>query len=73
MGADRAVRCRSGRHLSSDVDWTAISSGEVLRKFTAVDESNGKDYTVEIHGFFDEQGKLYILETVVKPSEEPKP
>ncbi len=60
--------------LSSDINWEEIPSGEILRKFTAVDESQkgiqGGDYTVEVHGVFDEEGRLYITKTIVRPAQQ---
>jgi hypothetical protein len=60
--------CRSG-----EIDWREFSSGEVLTKFVAIDTSqfeNDGGYTVEVHGFFDRQGRFYITNEIVNPREE---
>lgn len=44
------------------IDWDKIESGAVLTKFVAIDKGEGGDFTVELHGFFDTTGKVYITD-----------
>jgi hypothetical protein len=52
------------QHMVKPLDFTAIDAGEILTKFIAKDES-AEDYTVELHGFFDERGNFYITDEIV--------
>ena len=52
-------------HMIPNVDWEEIPAGEKLTKLVAVDKGS-TDYTVEIHGFYDDNGKLYITNEIIK-------
>lgn len=58
------------QNLIKSVDWTEIEHGETLRKFVAYDKSAiDHDFSVELHGFIDECGNMYITNEIVKRPE----
>ena len=58
---------RDYHHLETCIDFTEVESGETLTKFVAVDKGEeGGDRAVEIHGFYDAGGKLYITNEIIR-------
>lgn len=56
--------------VSSDVEFTAIPSGEKLTKFVARDEAvEHGDFTVELHGFYREDGTFIFTNQIIKKRE----
>lgn len=59
-------------HIVLPLDLTEITNGSRLIKFIAIDKSpNEADYTIEIHGFYDEtHQKFYITNQIICTGEE---
>lgn len=67
------------RHFVQSVDFTEIPSGTTLVKFECKDQfpnfRDGCTYsdelnTLTLHGFYDQNGKVYITNEVFEPYEE---
>lgn len=48
------------------ISWESIPNGAKLTKFICTDKGTEEgDRTVTLHGFYDEQGKMYITNEII--------